>query len=109
MEMNKFYCCKGSAMYLAISLVLTTFGGKPKQLDFVHQTVAGTHARAVAGTDARAVAGTHARAVAGTHARAVAGTHAWAVAGTHAWAGNETTLLLRPCMMCVVFLLPLAC
>ena len=80
-------------MYLAISLVLTTFGGKPKQLDFVHQTVAGTHARAVAGT----------------HARAVAGTHARAVAGTHAWAGNETTLLLRPCMMCVVFLLPLAC
>ena len=77
MEMNKFYCCKGSAMYLAISLVLTTFGGKLKQLDFVHQTVAGTHARAVA--------------------------------GTHAWAGNETTLLLRPCMMCVVFLLPLAC
>ena len=69
MEMNKFYCCKGSAMYLAISLVLTTFGSKPKQLDFVHQTVAGTHARA----------------------------------------GNETTLLLRPCMMCVIFLLPLAC
>ena len=69
MEMNKFYCCKESAMYLAISLVLTTFGSIPKQLDFVYQTVAGKHARA----------------------------------------GHKTTLLLRSCMMCVAFLLPLAC
>ena len=46
MEMNKFYWCKGSATYLAISLALTTLGNKPKKIDFVHQTVAGTHAHA---------------------------------------------------------------
>ena len=40
MEMNNFYCCKGSATSnLAISLVPTTLENKPKEFDFVHLTV----------------------------------------------------------------------